>query len=279
MKKITVLLFILFSISLYAQKVKVKKGEILLNNNKVGYIEKIKVKGANNYLKIFDSEKNHLYNAKLVSEESKFFGKLKRSNYFIIECLKQNDSIGIEELSFYLGEKQVAKYLTQKGILKSNGFDDTITNEILSKTGTKPSYALKKVEKENQFIENIDYLVSRDTSNPIFVEEKKSTFTSGYSIIDGKSVKQTKYELFQGKDKISRALIGYAYLEIPEMGRSKLIISNSKDVPIGYFDNFNHYTFYPLTKLKIKLSKIIRLDKPIEAINQFSQMLIDENKL
>ena len=125
----------------------------------------------------------------------------------------------------------------------------------------------------------MNYIVNRDKSNQIYVEEIKNTIKTGNGIIDAKSVMQTKYELFQGKDKNNRTLIGFAYLEIPEMGSSQLIIVNSKDCPIGYFDNFNHFTFYPLTEIDIKLSSLKRLDKPVEAIFQFVQILVDKNKI
>lgn len=276
MRKITLLL-ILASISLQAQKIKIKKGEIFLDENKVGIIEKEKVKGANNFLKVLNNDKKHLFSAKLVSEESVFFGALKRSNYFIIECIEQKDSIGIENLGFYLGEKQVAKYLVKNGILTSNGFNLSKADDILLKTESKPSFAIKKVEQDLKFIENITYIVNRDKSNPLFVEE--ITTSAVYSIIDKKSVNQTKYKLLQGKDESNKTLIGYAYLEVPEIGRSKLIIVNVKDTPIAVFDNFKHYTFYPLTELSVELSELKRLDKPVESIYQFTQMLIDENKL
>ncbi|GGD26507.1 hypothetical protein [Hyunsoonleella pacifica] len=272
MRHITLLL-ILVSTFIQAQKIKVKKGEVFVDDNKVALIEKEKVKGANNYLKIFDNEKKHLLNAKLVSEESSFFGSKKISNYFIIECLEQKDSIGIEKLGFYLGEKQVVKYLTSIGVLNTNGFDSAKINTVLSETKSKPSFAEEKFQEDLNFIKNVNYVVDRDTSNPIFIEEIKTG--TAYSVINNLSITQTKYNIFQGKDLANKVLIGYAYIEKPEIGSVNLIIANSKDTPLGYFDGFKYYTFYPLTKLDVELFK----GNPTESIKYFSKVLIENNKL
>lgn len=276
MRHIT-LLFIIVSTFLHAQKIKVKKGEVFLDDNKVAIIEKQKIKGANNFLKVFDNDNKHLFNAKLVSEESPFFGNQKISSYFIIECLEQKDSIGIEKLGFYLGEKQVVKYLVNNDILTSTGFNTSKVDTKLSETESKPSYAREKYEIDLNYIENVSYVVNRDTSNPLFVNEIKTSTTG--SILNGLSIVQTKYEIFQGTDEASKTLIGYGYIEKPEIGGVKLIIANSKNTPLGYFDGFKHFTFYPLTKLETNLSNTKSSDRPIDGIYQFTQILIEKNKL
>ncbi|MCX2682102.1 hypothetical protein OOZ15_19285 [Galbibacter sp. EGI 63066] len=270
------LLFI--STFMHAQNLKVKKGEILLDKKKVGSLEKIKVKGATNYYEVRNNQNELLYNAKLVSEESKFFGKAKRNDYYIIECVKENDSIGIENDWFYLGKKQIAKYLLKNGILSTNGFSASKTKELISTTNSRPGFVLEKVEKENEFIKNIGYKVERDKRNPLYIVKVESGVS--WSVMDEKSINQTIYEIYQGENKEDSVLIGYAYIEFGDMGGKKLIISNVKECPIGYFDNAWYYTFYPLTELKPEnLSSKKHLDKTIEAIYQFSQMLIANDKL
>ena len=276
MKKLFIIT-ILISGLINAQKIKVKDGEVFLDKNKVALIEKVKIKGRNNYFKVFDLENNHLFNGKLVLEESKFFGNLKQNLYFIIECLEQKDSIGIEDTWFALTEKGITKFLVKNKILTTNGFDSKQLEDVLSNTQSKPKFAREKSEVDEEYIKNLNYLVKRDKSQALFVERLNTK--SSYSLIGSRSVTQTKFELFQGKESSNKALIGYAYYEMPEMGRGELIICNSKNVPIGYFDNFKHYTFYPLTELKIKSGNLIRLDKPVECIYQFTQLLVDENKL
>lgn len=270
-----ILLFV--STLVQAQKIKVKKGDVFLDGNKVASIEKQKAKGANNYLKIFNNEKKHLFNAKLVSELSPFFDTNKISNYFIIECLEQKDSIGIEKLTFYLGEKQVVKYLTQKGILSLDGFNTSKVESLLSETESRPSFAREKYNSDLELIKNVNYLVDRDTSDPLFIEEKSTT--TAPSIINGISILQTKYKIFQGKDKSNNILIGYAYIEKPEIGAVKLIIVNSKGTPIGYKNSFNYFTFYPLTDLDIDSTNKKNTDTPVKSIQHFTRLLINANKI
>ena len=226
MKKLFIIT-ILISGLINAQKIKVKDGEVFLDKNKVALIEKVKIKGRNNYFKVFDLENNHLFNGKLVLEESKFFGNLKQNLYFIIECLEQKDSIGIEDTWFALTEKGITKFLVKNKILTTNGFDSKQLEDVLSNTQSKPKFAREKSEVDEEYIKNLNYLVKRDKSQALFVERLNTK--SSYSLIGSRSVTQTKFELFQGKESSNKALIGYAYYEMPEMGRGELIICNSKN--------------------------------------------------
>jgi len=277
MRKLTLLL-LLISFSLQAQKVTVKKGEVLVDKNKVGTIEKIKVKGQGNHFKVFDNEKNHIFTAKKVSEESKIFGKLKRIRYHIIECIQQKDTIGIDNNLFALSEKGISKELIKKGILSAKGYNLTEINNAIAKTNSKPKYAREKLETDKEFIKNINYLVSRDKSTQIYVDEIGTS--SEYSIIDSRNVNRTKFKIFQGDNSSDDGLIGYAYLETPEIGMNYMVILNSKGSPIAHFDSFKYHTLFPLTELEFDSSITARrMEKPIKAIHEFVKILIDKNKL
>lgn len=289
MRKITLLLFVLISISLQAQKVKIKKGEIFLDKAKVGSVEKIKVKGfGNNYLKFFNNEKEHLFSAKPTLQESKYFGKLETSRYYIIECIKQNDTIIVNDTRFYINDKKATEYFIESGILESNGFSSAKTDKILSQVNLKPAYVLDKEKKDSILMKKSTYLVNREKSDPIFVERfiTKTTSTDGTEeklVGDGRT-KYIKYRLLQGKKdskREERTLIGYAYQEPSSMKIGDLTILNRKNVPIAYFTSFSHYTFNPFVEVKCSPSERLDLGKLtlMEAIFKYTQMLIDENKL
>jgi hypothetical protein len=264
--------------NIFAQKIKVKKGEIFLDAKKVGTVEKIKVKGANNYVKLSNLNGEALFESKLMNEKSRYFGKKKRLKYFMINCLTQKDTIGVEKLGFYAGEKRLVKYLVKNKMFGIDGINEENVKKMLAKTSSKPSFVLEKIKNEDELIKNIDFKVDRDLKDKLLVYRKDTRNRSG--ILSDIPTNSTKYEIYQGLDKDNKVLIGYAIVEV-ENNRSLLVILNSKNAPIAMFDNFRYYSFYPLEEFKItKLSsKMIKLDKPVGAINQLSNYLIQSGKL
>ena len=277
MKKIIFIIFIFISGYINAQKIKVKKGEVFLNKKKVASVEKIKNKGERKYIKVFNLKNEHILNGKYVINESKYFGRFNKSGYYIIECIKQNDTIGINYDWFALTEKGISKFLLKNNILTPNGINEETLKKVLSQTESVPESIQEMRNEEKRLIEQMDDLAERDRNKPLFVERGKTKPV--YSTYISQSVTQTKFKIFQGESKSNKTLIGFAYIEVPEIGGSNLIISNHKDIPVGYFDSFKYFTFYPLTELKMNLRDLISLDKPIEAIYQFTQTLIDQNKI
>ncbi|MBL4745141.1 MAG: hypothetical protein JKY08_02110 [Flavobacteriaceae bacterium] len=278
MKKIIIItIIILFPFISNSQSVKVKKGNILLDGQKFGSIEKIKVKGANNYLQIKDNNQNVIFNAKLIVEDSKIYGNKKKHVYFMIDCVKEKDTIGIENLGFYLGQKKVVKYLVKNKLINTEGVNNSKLNTLLANTTSKPSFVLDDFKIEDELIKNINFKVNRDTNNPVFVEK---TINAKLKLKPKTSSTHLKYEILQGEDKTNRALIGYAFIEYSiSSSRPYLVITNSKGSPIAYFDNINHYTLYPQEQFKFELLKMKRLDTPVEAIYQITQYLIEKEKL
>jgi len=278
MKKIIIVLFVLIVSNAFAQKIKVKKGEIFLDSKKVGTVEKIKVKGAGKYVKLSDLSGKALFESKLMNEESRYFGKKKRLKYFMINCLTQKDTIGVEKLGFYAGEKRLVKYLVNNKMFGIDGINEENVKKMLNKTSSRPSFVLEKLIDENKFIKNIGYKAERNINDKLFVYRKDTRNRPG--ILSETPTNSTKYEIHQGVDKDNKVLIGYAFIEV-ENNRSLLVIVNSKNSPIAMFDNFRYYSFYPMTEFKIakSMSKIIRLDKPVDAIYQMSNHLIQMEKL
>ena len=278
MKKIIIAIFFLTAFISSAQKIKVKKGEILVDNEKIGSLEKIKVKKATNYYTVKDNNENVVFHFKLITEKSNLFHKFRRHNYYIVECPSENDTIGIENDFFYLGQKKIAKYLVKNNLLDKNGINASKLKEKLVATATKPAYHLKKIKEEEAFLKNINYKVERNIKSPIFVKKISSGMHA--SKIDGLGVPQTKYNIYQGENEQNKTLIGHAFLEFrgPTKPMPELIFTNVKKAPIAHSDNFRLYSFSPFEEIKIKSGRK-RLDTPVQAIYQIAQILIDHGKL
>ena len=116
--------------------------------------QKIKVKGDNDYYKVYDNNENIAFHFKLITEKSKVFNKFRRNNYYMLYCPTENDTIGIEKEFFYLGQKKMAKYLVKNNLLDNNGINVSKLKEKLAATTTKiinyKPFAIAAINVSNQ---------------------------------------------------------------------------------------------------------------------------------
>lgn len=277
MKKNTVLfLMLLLTVSINAQKIKVKKGNILVDKVKFGTIEKLKNKKDGRYAIVKNNNGEDIFKTMMLHEKSKIYDK-KIVSYPAIICIQEKDTFAIDDTFFYIGEKKISKYLVKNRLLNENGVNKENLTNHLAEVNSKGKYALELINDEKYLIENSKYIVDRDTEAEVFIEKMLYPF-SLRSKPDRKTRSESFYAIYQGTDEENRNLIGYAITEISNTHIDHVIITNSKKVPIAYFDNLNRITLFPYHDNR-DLKKRLDLSKVIPSIYSFAYDLIKDNKI
>jgi hypothetical protein len=299
------LLFMVFGVSIQAQKIKVKKGDILVDNVKIGQIEKIKVRNDSlreNYFKIKDNSGEHVFNFKNEFVESSLFVGDKKYFFHAIEYVKEAKSAAVQDPKFYPSEKQMAEYLVKYGLLDESGVLEAGIDKYIRTKERFPSDIQKIIDEEENIRSYAKFKVDRLLSDPVFVLFDKTTAGPG-SIMEG-VVTKSRYNIYQGaKDPktnefISKTFIGYAIAEEhitsekvgwstnPPMdyrpnpnSRYTLVVYNTKNVPMASYVSLTYKTYQPYEVLGPVQTDLPKIERIEERISYIAKDLIEKNIL
>lgn len=253
MKKILFIALLFFSVTISAQKIKIKKDKMYADKNFMGSLEKVKEEGTkrNFYFKVKDAKGKHVFNVKKTKFiQSKIYGKLTGYQYYLVECVTENDSIAINDDWFYLKDKKIAEKLIKSGLLTKDGLNESLLKDLLVDVDVhaKPTFVREIEEEEKRLLAFKDYKIERNTKNPIFFTSVRS---SGKPVYKNQVVQ--KYAIRQGVNLKKSKIIGYfnveSYASISGDVNRNYIITNSKGTPV-YIKTFRHYVLHPLEEIK-----------------------------
>jgi len=242
----------LLSIGSFAQKVKEKKGEIFLDNVKIGNIEKVKTESPK-YYQISDVTGNPLFKVKTLTYSSVLFHDDQTTDYYVVTGDKIKDTLAIDQKGFYLAHNKIVQYLVDTGLLNSTGFNKGDLAAITAKATTAPVHLLDIQNKEKEFKKDISYKVERDFKNlDIFIKTYAPKQTS--SIKNESMVTATELEIYQNtateeNPDSEPLLIGYGVYELSTLANNtsykKTYLLNAKRVPLASYVTFNYKTYVP----------------------------------
>jgi len=292
-------------ISMQAQKVKVKKGDILVDKVKVGHIEKIKVKNDSlneAFYKIVDNSGRHIFNFRNEFIVSPLFLDDKKYFFHTIEYVIKGKRAAIQDLKYYPTEKQMAKYLISSNLLDNDGVNDSAIEEFIISKDILPPNLQKIVKEEEELKAYASFKVDRLISDPVFVFFDRTT--SGTSAVSDGMVTKSRYNIFQGiKDPktnefISKTFIGYAiaedfitsekvgwYTNPPKDYRPnpkdnyKLIVYNTKGVPLASYQFLTYKTYHPYEIFGPTKTDLRGINSVEERIKYIDGDLIEKNIL
>jgi len=276
----TSLLFII-SISINAQKIKVKNGSILVDKEKIGTIQEIDIEGSKKgYLQVKDNAGKIIFNVKAVTYKSNIFETLKTHKYYTIECVTEDKTIAIENAWFYLKDKKVAKILVKNGLLNKDGINSEKLKTFISKSYAAPKYILKEMLMEDTLIKNKNVKVERDLSKP-FEIKRLSGHLNGKSIYKNKVFE--KYIIAQGKKmqggKKVDIVIGYVVVELTSNGSKNIIITNSKNTPLLIANSFGYHLLLPFEKVSLNPKERMKLKTFQKSVDFYINVLLEKEKL
>ncbi|MEO9513125.1 MAG: hypothetical protein ABJN84_15255 [Flavobacteriaceae bacterium] len=233
MQKSILLIVCLLSISLSAQKVKVKKSEVYIDNTKVAYIEKIKENGSA-YYQVSNNDKTPLFKTQELQQKSLIYASDKTFPYRALYGDKLKDTIVIAKKNYWLSEKRVIEYAVEIGLLNSIGFDESKAEEILSKPASFPLWISENLEKEKKLLKDREFKVDRsfDDTN-IYVES--NALKKGISQLNKSMVDKKDFDIYQGDPNGEHILIGHGIYENGTVKGEYLFILNSKKVPLASY--------------------------------------------
>lgn len=288
-KKIFTIVLTLVTFSTQSQKIKIKKGDILVDKIKIGHVEKIKIKNDSlkeTYHKITDKDGNHVLNFRREYIESFLFLSDKKYFFHTIESVKEQKRAAIQNSKYYSSEKQMAKYLVENNLLNNNGLNENVVSELILNNDLLPKDIQQIIENEKEVVSYAKYKVDRVLSDHIYIFFDKTK--TGYSDIKHLGlVVKSRYNIYQGiKDPktnefVSKTFIGYAIAEWASdsevnsktrpnpKGRYSLIVYNTKKVPMASYVFITYKTYHPYEEFgptKNKLSRIENVKGRIEYI-------------
>jgi len=290
----------------FSQKIKVKKGEIFVDKEKIGQMEKIKVKPRVYVYKITDNNGEHVFNFRTEYAPSLLANGSNKYLYYTIESVKDEKRASVQNKKFYPSKKRIAKYLVNSNLLTKDGVNkDAILEYILNKDSL-PNKIQKKIKAEQELISFAKFKIDRNTEDPIYVFFDKTTV--GKSVLNGRRVLKPRYNIYQGikdlktNEFVSKTFIGYAIAEsvmsndntpgasvnAPKNYRPhpessyELIIYNTKNVPIASHTSFRYITYYPFEEFKLlseKAREIKKIKNVKKRIGYITRDLIDKKIL
>nr|WP_299172754.1 hypothetical protein [uncultured Allomuricauda sp.] len=301
-------LWIAFLLSIFvcpAQKVKIKKGDILVDNVKIGHVDKVKVKNDSlneTFYKVTDNSAEHIFNFRNEFIESPLYFEDKRYFFHTMEYVKEQKWAAVENPKFYPSEKQVAKYLVSHDLLDKEGINDAAISKFTRNKGVLPSSIQKLIKEEEELATYARYKVDRLLTDPIFVFFDKTTAAT--SAVSNALVTKSRYTIYQGikdpktNDFISKTLIGYAiaeeiitsekigwstnppidYRPNPKSGY-RLFVYNTKHVPMASFRFITYKTYHPYGNFGPMQSNLRDINSLEGRIEYIASDLIDKGVL
>jgi hypothetical protein len=222
------------SFSLHAQKVKVKNGEILVDDIPFGRFEKIKnTISGNTYLL------KSLSDSVLVSVQEKRVNSIIEQkdlvfDYLLVSFPTKNNAkaaISSDEILAINSDTYFAKHFIDRKFITSDGLNHKVIDAfLLENKDTIPSYIVKQLETERKQLEEMDVIVERDRQKSIEVFSNKPDEVIEF----GKRFSRKNYDIYQDKVLIGHASF-YKSLEFGTFASrgDKLVIYNIKRIPIG----------------------------------------------
>ncbi|SDX16900.1 hypothetical protein SAMN05444411_103257 [Lutibacter oricola] len=277
--KLYLLLFLLLgTIDIQAQKIKVKKGDILVDKIKFGHIEKVKIKNDSikeTFYKVTDNNGEHVFNFRSEYAKSLLLVNDKSYYYYTIEYVKDKKRAAVQNPKYYPSEKQMAKYLITNNLLNKEGENIEAVSKLITNKGLLPKNILEIITAEKETLSYAKFKVDRVLTDKVYVFFDKTT--SGESDFRFRDLAvKSRYNIYQGvKDPktnefISKTFIGYAKVEWKSQeqinsksrpnpkGRYSLVVYNTKHVPMASYLFITYKTYHPYKEFgptKTKISK------------------------
>lgn len=306
MKKILIVVLLsTVTLSIHAQKIKIKKEEILVDKIKIGTIEKIKIKNdtlIDLYHEIKDNTGNPVFRFRGGFIESLLFQGKKKYFFHTIEFLETKKRAAIQDGKYYPTKKQMANYLVNYNLLNKDGVNTTSVSEYILNKDELPEEIQQTIKKEKELKAYASFKADRPLSDPIFVFFNKTT--SGVSAISDNLVTKSRYHIYQGiKDPktnefVSKTFIGYAIAEDIISGEKtgwstnppknyrpnprgsyKLLVYNTKNVPIASYFSNTYKTYYPYEEFGITKNKLSTIESIKERMEYIAYDLMIKNML
>ena len=247
MKKILITILILVCTQFsFAQKVKVKKGEIFVDKIKVGNIEKLKTEKPK-YYQLTDNEGTLLFKIKTLSQESFLYHNDKVYDFHIITGDMITDTLAIDQKNFYLSDGKIVNYIFKIGLFDENGYNSEKATELLENPSKKPAWIIKRLEEEQEIVKNIGYKVEREsTYEDIYI--KPHAPRQDISKLDKSVANITKFDIYENNEE-GGILIGYAIFQFNNMTGSHLFAFNLKDVPLASYNGVIYKIYEPFEEI------------------------------
>jgi len=276
-KSVLFYFLLFFTFCIHAQKIKVKKGVVYIDKQKVGHVEKIKTDN-DYYFQVTNIQNEKFCKVKQIAIPSLLFKGDKEYPHRIIYGDKIKDTIGITEKNYWLNSKRSIEYLSIIGLVSKSGFQTEKINDLVSKTSKYPEWIQKEIDAEKLLVEHTNHKVLRKVSdNTIILKELETTETRGQ--IKRVPVKSTKLNIFQ-KNGEEEILIGYAIKEVESIsGYTYYYIFNTKDVPLSFYDTFKYKIYYPYKEYGLTNNKLKTIEGVENIITEMALDLVVANKL
>lgn len=223
-----------FSFSLYAQKIKVKNGEILVDEVPFGRFEKIKdlLNGSTYLLK-------SLSDSVLLSVQEKRVNSIIEQkdlvfDYLLVSFPTKNNAkaaISSDEILAINSDTYFAKHFIDRKFITSEGLNHKVVDAfLLEHKDTIPSYIVKHLETERKQLEEMGIIVERDRQKSVEVFSNKPDEV----VVFSKRFSRKNYDIYQDKVLIGHASF-YKSLEFGTFAAKddKLVIYNINRIPIG----------------------------------------------
>jgi len=300
MKNIIItLLLTLVTIGAQGQKIKIKKGAILVDKVKIGQIEKLKIKNDSvkeTYHQVSDNEGNPIFNFRQEYIPSLLFLEDKKYRFQTIESIMDQKRAAIQNPKYYPSEKQMAKYLVNYNLLNEKGVNQDAITELILNKNRLPDAIQKVIEEEKEIRSYANYKVDRVMSDPVFVFfDRTKTGSSNLQYLS--TTVKSRYNIYQGiKDPktnefVSKTFIGYAMAEWKSdgqvnnksrpnpKGRYSLVVYNVKHFPLASYLYISYKTYHPYKEFGPTKNKLGRIESVVERIEYIVFDLLAKNKL
>lgn len=302
-----IVVFFLTFMNGYTQKVRIKKGIILVDRNPIGQIKSHKEKKEDSkvdrYVMIFDNNGDHVFNFREEYVNSVLYHSDKKYFYKTVEEVKNGKKAYIDKSGYYHSRKQIAKLLVDYQLMNGDGVNPVAVKKYITDQKDIPPHILNTLDKEQEILEYAGFKVDRVIGDPVFVFFDRTIADRG-DVIRGRVTKSI-YNIFQGiKDEktnefVSKVFIGYAIAEAGIMGKEQigwsvnppknyrphpkssysLILYNTKNVPLASYIFLTYKHYHPYKEFGITETKLSRLRTIEEKILYMTTDLIQRNML
>ncbi|MFD2562700.1 hypothetical protein [Aquimarina rubra] len=283
MKRLLLVLFLFISAFSFAQKIKIKKGEVFFDKVKVAHIEKIKAKGLRHF-QVSDLDKKPLFRAGDLKEYSLLFHSDKWYSYNAFFGDQLKDTLLINSKNHYfLSKKKIFQLAIEMGIFNAEGFHASKAEELIAQTPKRPERIIKKLDKERKLLSGKGHRVNRDFSDlNIYLIPYPSK--KAYSQLNKSMVDRVEYDIYIGNpnnDDESATLIGSAIRETGTVRGEYFFIFNTKKFPLASYHSMTFKIYGNKKELGIMDHdiKVNMGSKRSEAIREMVRELITRGKL
>ncbi|WP_299610691.1 hypothetical protein [uncultured Aquimarina sp.] len=283
MKHLLLATFLLIFSFSFAQKIKIKKGEVFFDKVKVAHIEKIKVKGLRHF-QVSDLDKKPLFRAGDLKKYSLLFHSDKSYPYNAFFGDQLKDTLLINSKNHYfLSKKKIFQLAIEMGIFNAEGFHQSKANELILESLKIPERIVKKLDKERKLLSGKGHRVDRDFKD-MDIHLVAHSSKKAFSQLNKSMVDQVNYDIYIGNPNIEEnnsVLIGSAIREIGTVSGEYFFIFNTKKFPVASFHSMT-FKIYSIKKELELMDHNIRLtmgSKRSEAIEEMVRELIKRQEL